>query len=75
MISFSLTGFKSTTERLGIVFTPVEIVDFIVHSVDDVLKKYFGKSLANEGVECVRSIHRYGHIHCQNSSILETANG
>lgn len=47
---FFSTGFKSTTERLGIVFTPVEIVDFIVHSVDDVLKKYFGKSLANEGV-------------------------
>lgn len=47
---FFSTGFKSTTERLGIVFTPVEVVDFIVHSVDDVLKKHFGKSLANEGV-------------------------
>ncbi|WP_084246957.1 DEAD/DEAH box helicase [Rummeliibacillus stabekisii] len=47
---FFSTGFKSTTERLGIVFTPVEVVDFIVHSVDDVLKKHFGKSLADEGV-------------------------
>ncbi|USL45719.1 DEAD/DEAH box helicase [Priestia megaterium] len=47
---FFRVGFKETTERLGIVFTPVEIVDFIIHSVDDVLKKHFGKSLANEGV-------------------------
>ncbi|WP_426980265.1 DEAD/DEAH box helicase [Bacillus pseudomycoides] len=47
---FFSTGFKSTTERLGIVFTPIEVVDFIVKSVDDVLKKYFGKTLASEGV-------------------------
>lgn len=47
---FFSTGFKSTTERLGIVFTPIEVVDFIVKSVDDVLNKHFGKSLASEGV-------------------------
>lgn len=47
---FFKVGFKETTERLGIVFTPTEIVDFIIHSVDDVLKKHFGKSLASEGV-------------------------
>src|SRR5690606_20018998 len=44
------TGFKSTTDRLGIVFTPIEVVDFIVKSVDDVLNKHFGKSLASENV-------------------------
>ncbi|MFD1608494.1 DEAD/DEAH box helicase [Oceanobacillus luteolus] len=47
---FFKVGFKETTERLGIVFTPVEVVDFIIHSVDDVLKKYFGKSIGDEGV-------------------------
>lgn len=47
---FFKVGFKETTERLGIVFTPVEVVDFIIHSVDDVLKKHFGKSLASDGV-------------------------
>lgn len=47
---FFKVGFKETTERLGIVFTPVEVVDFIVHSVDDVLKKHFGKSLGSKGV-------------------------
>lgn len=47
---FFKTAFKATTERLGIVFTPIEVVDFIVHSVDDVLKKHFGKSLASKDV-------------------------
>lgn len=47
---FFSTAFKSTTERLGIVFTPIEVVDFIVKSVDDVLKKHFNKSLVSENV-------------------------
>lgn len=47
---FFKTAFKATTERLGIVFTPIEVVDFIVKSVDDVLKKHFGKSLASKDV-------------------------
>ena len=47
---FFSTGFKDTTEQLGIVFTPVEVVDFIIHSVDDALKKYFGKGLVNKDV-------------------------
>ncbi|MFK4944355.1 DEAD/DEAH box helicase [Lactococcus garvieae] len=47
---FFRTGFKKTTDRLGIVFTPVEVVDFIIHSVDDVLRKYFNKTIASKGV-------------------------
>lgn len=47
---FFSTSFKSTTERLGIVFTPVEVVDFIVKSVDVVLRKHFGKTIASENV-------------------------
>lgn len=47
---FFSTGFKSTTERLGIVFTPVEVVDFIVKSVDVVLRKHFGRTIASENV-------------------------
>ncbi|MGR5913168.1 hypothetical protein ACT7DG_30545 [Bacillus cereus] len=43
---FFSTAFKSTTERLGIVFTPIEVVDFIVKSVDDVLKKTFWKIIS-----------------------------
>ena len=47
---FFSTGFKDTTERLGIVFTPVEVVDFIIKSVDVVLRKHFNKTLASENV-------------------------
>ena len=47
---FFSKGFKETTQRLGIVFTPVEVVDFIVKSVDDVLKHHFGKAIEDEGV-------------------------
>lgn len=47
---FFKVGFKGTTEQLGIVFTPVEVVDFIIQSVEDVLQKHFDKSLANKGV-------------------------
>jgi len=43
-------AFPKTVEQLGIVYTPVECVDFILHSVNDVLKKEFGRSLSDEGV-------------------------
>ncbi|WP_338210825.1 type ISP restriction/modification enzyme [Lactiplantibacillus paraxiangfangensis] len=48
--NFFTSGFSGTTKRLGVVYTPVEIVDFIVKSVDEVLKKYFGRNLAAENV-------------------------
>ncbi len=34
----------------GIVYTPQPIVDFMVRSVEDILEKEFGKSLADKGV-------------------------
>ena len=48
--SFFKTAFPRVTESMGIVFTPIEVVDFIVHSVDWALNKYFGKSLASKNV-------------------------
>lgn len=47
---FFKTAFPLTVERLGIVYTPVEVVDFINRSVADVLKKHFGRSLSDENV-------------------------
>lgn len=47
---FFRNAFPRMTERLGIVYTPVEVVDFIIHSVNDVLQQEFGKSFADEGV-------------------------
>ena len=47
---FFATAMKKDADRLGIVYTPVEIVDFILASADQVLRKEFGCSLSNEGV-------------------------
>lgn len=47
---FFSTGFKTTSKRLGIIFTPVEVVDFIIKSVDEILQNHFEKSLSSKGV-------------------------
>lgn len=39
-----------TVEKLGIVYTPVEVVDFIIHSVAHIIRKEFGRSLGDENV-------------------------
>ncbi len=43
-------AFPKTVEQLGIVYTPVECVDFIIHSVNDLLKQEFNTSLTEENV-------------------------
>ena len=43
-------AFPLTVEKLGIVYTPVECVDFIIHSVNDILKREFNSSLSDENV-------------------------
>jgi predicted helicase len=47
---FFKSAFPKLTERLGIVYTPIEVVDFIIHSVNDVLKDHFGQTLGSKGV-------------------------
>lgn len=47
---FFRNAFPTMTQKLGIVYTPVEVVDFILHSVNDVLKDEFGKTLGDQGV-------------------------
>ena len=39
-----------SAKSLGIVYTPAEIVDYIVNSVEDVLQQDFGVSMASAGV-------------------------
>ena len=43
-------AFPKTVDKLGIVYTPVECVDFIIRSVDAILKREFGTALTNENV-------------------------
>jgi predicted helicase len=47
---FFRNAFPKMTERLGIVYTPVEVVDFIIHSVNEVLQSEFGQTLGSQGV-------------------------
>ena len=47
---FFATALKKDADRLGIVYTPVEIVDFILNSADHVVRREFGRSLSDEGV-------------------------
>ena len=47
---FFKTAFPRMAERLGIVYTPVEVVDFIMKSADDALKSEFGVGLTDKNV-------------------------
>lgn len=49
---FFKNAFPKMADALGIVYTPVEIVDFIIHSVHHILKTEFGKvkGLGEHGV-------------------------
>ena len=47
---FFANALKKDAERLGIVYTPVEVVDLILHSANEVLQQEFGRSLSDEGV-------------------------
>ncbi|GBR21965.1 DNA helicase restriction enzyme type III R subunit [Acetobacter orleanensis NRIC 0473] len=47
---FFQTAFPRLKERLGIVYTPIEVVDFIICSINDVLQNEFGQTLGSKGV-------------------------
>lgn len=44
------SAFKKTQEKLGIVYTPLEVVDFIIHSISYALNKHFDKNLSDSDV-------------------------
>lgn len=47
---FFKTAFPLMVEKLGIVYTPVEVVDFIIRSVDDILRKDFQRTISDENI-------------------------
>lgn len=47
---FFKTAFPKVVEQLGIVYTPIEVVDFINNSVAQVLKKEFNRNLSDENI-------------------------
>ena len=60
---FFRDAFPRTTQMLGIVYTPVEIVDFIIGSVNKALEEEFGQTLGSKGVHNSRPLRRHGHLH------------
>lgn len=50
---FFKKALSKTVDKLGIVYTPVEIVDFINQSVADILRKEFHRSLSDENVHII----------------------
>ena len=41
----------AAADRLGVVYTPNEVVDFIIRGADHLLQKHFGKTLADNNVQ------------------------
>ena len=41
----------AAADRLGVVYTPNEVVDFIIRGTDHLLQKHFGKTLADDNVQ------------------------
>ncbi|WP_425979987.1 DEAD/DEAH box helicase [Streptomyces albidoflavus] len=50
---FFKTALPKTAEALGIVYTPVEVVDFILRATNQALGEYFGSSLSDESVHII----------------------
>ena len=47
---FFRVALRKDAERLGIVYTPVEVVDFILNSAGHALQRHFGRRLTDENV-------------------------
>ncbi len=47
---FFAKAFARTSEKLGIVYTPLQIVDYMLHATDRALEREFGRRLCDEGV-------------------------
>ena len=50
---FFKQAFPKMSDRLGIVYTPNEVVNFILHSADHVLQEEFGERLTNQNVHII----------------------
>lgn len=51
--NFFAKAFPLLKEKLGIVYTPVEVVDFIIHSISHMLQTEFGQTLGSKGVHII----------------------
>jgi len=47
---FFQTAFKKQSDALGIVYTPVEVIDFILRAADHAARTHLGRALTDDGV-------------------------
>jgi predicted helicase len=50
---FFKTALPKTADALGIVYTPVEVVDFIIRAAEQAMARHLGRSLSDEGVHVI----------------------
>ena len=48
---FFKTALPKTADQLGIVYTPIEVVDFILRTTDQALQRHLGTRLTDQGVQ------------------------
>lgn len=71
---FFKAAFKDTSDALGIVYTPVEVVDAQLHMVQRALKREFGLSLGDKGVHVLDGFAGTGTYMCrliEDESLIE----
>ena len=66
---FFSSAFTKMSQSLGIVYTPVEVVDFIVHSVEDALQEHFGAGLNSHDVQVLDPFTGTGTFPCPTPAI------
>lgn len=62
---FFKAAFKDTSDALGIVYTPVEVVDAQLHMVQRALRREFGLSLGDKGVHVLDGFAGTGTYICR----------
>lgn len=62
---FFKVAFKDTADSLGIVYTPVEVVDAQLHMVQRALKREFGMNLGDKGVHILDGFAGTGTYMCR----------
>jgi predicted helicase/SOS-response transcriptional repressor LexA len=74
--TFFKTAFPKMSERLGIVYTPVEVVDFIIHSVEYALQNHFKTGLSDKNVQILDPFTGTGTFITRllQSGLIETKN-
>lgn len=73
--NFFQTAMKKSADRLGIVYTPRQIVDFILRSADYILQQKLGKRLSDSGVEILDPFSGTGQfiVRLINSDLIDEA--